>query len=565
MPTYLVGNENQSCCSSAYARQTTQTHPNRQTWSLNANHWAYISIRTKHTHTGTRRPLDGLTSASKHTTRTIKHNRITSKHTQKRKRLPGVVSHDHLPTYLVWNKDQGDVVPPKGGENLARNQGKTHYQGVVLEPSVVMHHCPTLRESFRQRSVGPEWRDPSTLKDSDSIVQQHKILGLCPNASTHSRVSRGTTHRIMGDRLHIPWLPPIALIKDFTCLGTILNNHKHRLLRRTSDICPANPKRGGQILRCYTIPEWKWDSISMDFVSGLPRTTKNFEAIWVIVDRLTKSAHFIPIRMDYPLERLAELYIEKITDGQTERTIQSLEDLLRACVLEKGGAWDCYLPLIEFTYNNSFHSSIGMALFEALYGRRCRTPLCWYESGESAVVGPEIVQQTTEKIKMIQEKMRIAQSRQKSYHDKRRKSLEFQEGDHVFLCVTPITGVGRALKSKKLTPRFIGPYQILERIGEVAYRIALPPSLAKLHEVFHVSQLRRYILDPSHVVQVDDVQVRDNLTVETSPMRIEDRELKQLRGKEIILVKVAWGGPAGGNVTWELESQMKESYPELFT
>ncbi|KAI5421496.1 hypothetical protein KIW84_045069 [Lathyrus oleraceus] len=176
-----------------------------------------------------------------------------------------------------------------------------------------------------------------------------------------------------------------------------------------------------------------------------------------------------------------------------------------------------------------------MAPFEALYGRRCRTPLCWYESGESAVVGPEIVQQTTEKIKMIQEKMRIAQSRQKSYHDKRRKSLEFQEGDH-----------------------------ILERIGEVAYRIALPPSLANLHEVFHVSQLRRYIPDPSHVVQVDDVQVRDNLTVETSPMRIEDRELKQLRGKEIALVKVAWGGPAGGNVTWELESQMKESYPELF-
>ena len=121
------------------------------------------------------------------------------------------------------------------------------------------------------------------------------------------------------------------------------------------------------------------------------------------------------------------------------------------------------------------------------------------------------------------------------------------------------------MKSKKLTPRFIGPYQILERIGEVAYRIALPPSLANLHDVFHVSQLRRYISDPSHVVQVDDVQVRDNLTVETSPMRIEDRELKQLRGKEIALVKVAWGGPAGGNVTWELESQMKESYPELFS
>ena len=160
--------------------------------------------------------------------------------------------------------------------------------------------------------------------------------------------------------------------------------------------------------------------------------------------------------------------------------------------------------------------------------------------------------------------MKASQSRQKSYHDKRRKTLEFEKDDHVFLRVTPVTGVGRALKSRKLTPHFIGPYQISERVGEVAYRIALPPSLANLHDVFHVSQLRRYIADPSHVVQLDDVKVRDNLTVETSPMRIEDREVKQLRGKEIALVKVVWGGPIDGNVTWELESQMRDSYPELF-
>ncbi|XP_050875109.1 uncharacterized protein LOC127078719 [Lathyrus oleraceus] len=164
---------------------------------------------------------------------------------------------------------------------------------------------------------------------------------------------------------------------------------------------------------------------------------------------------------------------------------------------------------------------------------------------------------------MIQEKMKASQSRQKSYHDKRRKDLEFQEGDHVFLRVTPVTGVGRALKSKKLTPRFIGPYQITQKIGVVAYRVALPPSLSNLLDMFHVSQLRKYIHDPSHMIQMDDVQVRDNLTVEVSPIRIEDREVKQLRGKEIVLVKVVWGGPAGGNMTWDLESRMKESYPEL--
>ena len=232
--------------------------------------------------------------------------------------------------------------------------------------------------------------------------------------------------------------------------------------------------------------------------------------------------------------------------------------------MEQGGAWDNYLPLIEFTYNDSFHSSIGMAPFKALYGRRCRTPLCWYESGESAVVGPEIVQQTTNKNKMIKEKMKVSQSRQKSYHDKRRKALEFKVDDHVFLRLTPVTGVGRALKSHKLTSYFIGLYQISEKVGDVAYQITFPPSLSNLQDVFHVSQLRRYIVDPSHIVQLDDVKVRDNLTVETLPMRIEDREVKQLRGKKIALVKVVWGGPTGGNVTWELESQMRDSYPELF-
>ena len=180
------------------------------------------------------------------------------------------------------------------------------------------------------------------------------------------------------------------------------------------------------------------------------------------------------------------------------------------------------------------------------------------------MLGPEIIQQTTENIKMIEEKMQASQSRQKSYHDKRRKPLEFQEGEHVFLKVTPTTGVGRALKSRKLTPRFIGPYQITKRVGEVAYQVALPPSLSNLHSVFHVSQLRKYVHDPSHVIHMDDVQVRENLTVEALPLRIEDREVKNLRGKEIALVKVTWGGPAGGSVTWERESKMKESYPELF-
>ncbi|MCI08121.1 putative retrotransposon gag protein, partial [Trifolium medium] len=145
------------------------------------------------------------------------------------------------------------------------------------------------------------------------------------------------------------------------------------------------------------------------------------------------------------------------------------------------------------------------------------------------------------------------------------KDIEFQEGEHVFLRVSPTTGIGRALKSKKLTSRFIGPYQILGRVGKVAYRMALPPSLSNLHDVFHVSQLRKYVQDASHVLEVDDIQVKDNLTVEIVSLRIEDREVKPLRNKDIVSVKVICGGPAGENATWELENKMRESYPELFS
>ncbi|XP_006589980.1 uncharacterized protein [Glycine max] len=207
-------------------------------------------------------------------------------------------------------------------------------------------------------------------------------------------------------------------------------------------------------------------------LQGLPRTPRGLDSIWVIVDRLTKYAHFVPINIRFSLEKLTSLYISEI---------------------------------------------------EALYGRRCRTPLCWLKPGEGLTLGPEVVQQTTEKVKLIQERMRTAQSKQKSYQDKRRKDLAFEVGDHVFLRVTLWTGVGRALKSRKLTPRFIGPFQILKRVGPVAYQISLPPSLSNLHNVFHVSQLRKYIHDPSHVVELDDVQVKENLTYETLPLRIEDR------------------------------------------
>nr|KYP32033.1 hypothetical protein KK1_047384 [Cajanus cajan] len=153
--------------------------------------------------------------------------------------------------------------------------------------------------------------------------------------------------------------------------------------------------------------------------------------------------------------------------------------------------------------------------------------------------------------------MRAAQSRQKSYAEKRRKPLEFSEGEHVFLKVTPTTGVGRAIKAKKLNLKFIGPYQILKRIGPVAYQIALPPFLSNLHDVFHVSQLMKYIHDLSHVLESEAVQVKENLTFEKQPVLVIDKKVKQLRGKSINLVNVIWDADTN-EATWELEDRMKD-------
>lgn len=161
--------------------------------------------------------------------------------------------------------------------------------------------------------------------------------------------------------------------------------------------------------------------------------------------------------------------------------------------------------------------------------------------------------------------MLAAQGRQKSYADKRRKPLEFEEGEHVFLKVSPTTGIGRAIRAKKLNPRFIGPFQILKRLGPVAYQIALPPSLSNLHDVFHVSQLRKYVSDPSHIIRTESVQLKSDLTYQSRPVQIVDHSVKTLRSKTIPLVKVIWEGLTSQEATWELEDEIRSKYPFLFS
>ena len=210
--------------------------------------------------------------------------------------------------------------------------------------------------------------------------------------------------------------------------------------------------------------------------------------------------------------------VRVVTDGQSERIIQVLEDMLRACVLDHKGSWEEHLPLVEFAYNNSYQASIQMTPYEALYGRPCRSPICWTEVGESSITGPDLIRDTSEKVSLIRQRLITAQIQQKSYADMLRRPLEFEVRDHVFLKVIPKRGVVRFGKREKLSPRFIGPFEILKRVGTVAYQLALPPSISIVHEVFHFSMLRRYTPDPAHIVDWGEIEVDTDGTFKSRKM-----------------------------------------------
>ncbi|KAI3760166.1 hypothetical protein L1987_50557 [Smallanthus sonchifolius] len=251
------------------------------------------------------------------------------------------------------------------------------------------------------------------------------------------------------------------------------------------------------------------------------------------------------------------------TDGQSERTIQTLEDMLRACALDFGGSWDDHLPLAEFSYNNSYHSSIGMPPFEALYGRKCRTPVCWGEIGQRELGSVEVVKETNDSIDQIRARLKAAQDRQKSYADNRKRAIEFQVGDFVLLKVSPWKGVIRFRKRGKLSPRFIGPFKVIANVGTVAYRLELPEGLNRLHNTFHVSHLRKCLADESTFVPLDDIELDEKLNYVEEPVAILDRKVKRLRNKEISQVLVRWKHRKGAEMTWETEEEMLKHYPNL--
>ncbi|GJX01244.1 putative reverse transcriptase domain-containing protein [Tanacetum coccineum] len=372
------------------------------------------------------------------------------------------------------------------------------------------------------------------------------------------------------------WLP---------CYGDLRTLIMHKSHKSKYSIHPGSDKMYQNMKKLYWWPNMKanigtyWDNITMDFVTKLPKSSQGYNTIWMIVDQLTKSAIFVPMRETNPMDKPARMYLKEVvtrheipvsiiydcdprfasnfwrslhnalgtsldmstayhpqTDEQSKRTIQTLEDMLRACAIDFGKGWVNHLPLIEFSYNNSYHASIKATPFEALYGRKCHSPICWSEVGEAQILGPELIQETTEKIFQIKQRMQAACDRQKSYANLKRKPMEFQVGDKVF-----------------------------EKVGEVPYKLELPEELSRVHNTFHVSNLKKCYADKPLAILLDGLHFDVKLRFVEEPVEIMDREVKRLKQSRIPLVKVRWNSKRGPEFTWECENQFRKKYLHLFT
>ncbi|GKB94816.1 putative reverse transcriptase domain-containing protein [Tanacetum coccineum] len=362
------------------------------------------------------------------------------------------------------------------------------------------------------------------------------------------------------------WLP---------CYGDLRNVIMHESHKSKYSIHLGSDKMCQDMKKLYWWPNmkadiatYKWDNITMDFVTKLPKSSKGYDTIWVIVDQLTKSAILVPMKETDPIEKLERMYLKEVvtrhgipvsiicdcdprfasnfwrslqkalgtnldmsttyhpqTDGQSERTIQTLEDMLRACVIDFGNGWVKHLPLVEFSYNNSYYASIKATPFEALYGRKCRSPVCWAEVGQVQLTGPEIVQETTEKVIQIK--------------------------DRVMLKLSPWKGVVCFGKRGKLNPRYVRPFKVLENVGSFAYKLELPQELSRVQNTFHVSNLKKCYSDKPLAIPLEGLHIDDKLQFVEEPIKIMEWEIKRLKRSCIPLVKVRWNSWRGPEFTWE--------------
>jgi hypothetical protein len=237
--------------------------------------------------------------------------------------------------------------------------------------------------------------------------------------------------------------------------------------------------------------------------------------------------------------------------------------MLRAYVMEYQGTWDKNLPWTEFSYNNGYQESLKMAPFEVLYGQHCRTPLNWIEPREKVIFGPDLVEEAESIVRRIQDNLKAAKSRQKTYANKRRRPLEFEVGNHVYLRVSPMKGMKRFGVSGKLAPRYIRPFPILEKCGSVAYKLDLPPSLSGVHDIFHVSQLEKCLKALVDVVLPEVTPLEADLSYPEHPIKVLDQKDRVTRRKTLKLFKIQWGNHSEEEATWKSEDFLHSRHPDF--
>nr|GEZ86728.1 hypothetical protein [Tanacetum cinerariifolium] len=336
------------------------------------------------------------------------------------------------------------------------------------------------------------------LGQKDLNIRQRRWLELLSDYDYEIRYHPGKENVVAGALSRKEWNKPLRVRALVMTIG--LNLPKQILQAQIEAQKPENFKNkdvGGMIVK--DIPKERLeprDNITMYFVTKLPKSSQGYDTIWVIIDRLTKSALFLPTRETDPIEKLERMYLKEVvtrqglpisiisgrdeTDRQSERTTQTLKDMLRACVIDFGKGW-------------------------------CRSPVCWAVVGEVQLTGPEIVQETTEKIVQIKQRIQAARDRQKSCVDLKRKLMEFQVRDRVMLKVLPSKGVVSFGKQGKLNPRYIGPFKVLEKVRVVAYKLELPQELSRVHSTFHVSNMKKCYSDEPLAVLLDGLHNDDKL------------------------------------------------------
>nr|GEU52749.1 putative reverse transcriptase domain-containing protein [Tanacetum cinerariifolium] len=418
---------------------------------------------------------------------------------------------------------------------------------------------------------------PFGLTNASTTQKEHEehlglVLGLLKKEKLYAKFSKFEFwlrevqflgHVINGDGIHVDpsnidavknWEAPRTPNEVRSFLG--LAGYYHRILIFDKAYKSKYLEYPGDDKMYYDLRDrYWWPGMKKDIAVYV---SSGYDTIWVIVDRLTKSAHFLPMCEDYKMDRLVRLYLNEIVSRHgvpitiisdydsrfTSRFWQSMQeelgtrlDMSTTYHPQTDGSWDLHLPLVEFSYDNNYHSSVRCAPFEALYGRKRCLPIIWAEVGEGQLIGPELVQETTKKISQIKDRLKAARD-QKSYADKWRKPLEFTICEYVLLKVSLWKGVVRFRKKRKLAPRFVGPFEIIEWIGPIAYRLRFPEELNGVHDTFHMSNLKKCLADPTLQVPLDEIQVDANLNFMEEPIEILEREFKKLKHSRIAIVKV---------------------------